>query len=266
MTWNELEKTFQSAMNGIFSQKKLLTAFAALSLSGLFFIFCKALSLTANSWMKLSLLFLPALLAPIFFLMFGSLLVQMYERKKECLALGRLASVAMKTTQLTFPPLLAYLCLWLLLGVFFLLKEIPFIGPLFNIIFAFGPFLFIVCSIVLCILNFALLFFMVPWISKVSMSHFYEIEFGRRIWASIKTRPFLSGALFLVAILPALSIGTILTLAAVLTDVSFSLDGAPFALALEWFFVMLPFSALLSPAIVFFFQFAAESHQHLRKI
>ncbi|MES2123025.1 MAG: hypothetical protein V4492_09700, partial [Chlamydiota bacterium] len=32
------------------------------------------------------------------------------------------------------------------------------------------------------------------------------------------------------------------------------------ALSLQWFFIMLPFSALLTPALIFFFNFAAESH------
>jgi hypothetical protein len=246
-----------------------LTAFAFVSLSGLFFIFCKALSLGANPWMKLSLFFLPILFSTVFFLISGVLLVRQHLQIGKEPAFRRLAAssvdIAIGTSYLSFPPILAYLCLWSLLGIFFLLKEIPFIGPFFNIIFAFGPFLLIVCSLLLCLLNFALLFFVAPIVAKISPKDFQGIEFGRRIWTMLKAKPFVSGALFIIGVLPALVVGSILTLAAVLTNVSFALAGPSFALALEWFFVMLPFSALLSPAIVFFFQFAAESHQTLRK-
>ncbi len=269
MNWIDLERSFVKAWEGVFSRKKIFTAFAALSLSGLFFIFCKAVAIDASSWMRLSLFFLPVLLSTVFLLIFGILLIRMQtqETKGFTLGLGRLFAgsmdIAIGTSYLSFPPILAYLCLWIFLGLFFLLKEIPFIGPFFNIIFAFGPFLLIVCSLLLCILNFCLLFFLAPAAAKLSIRDFRGIELSRRIWRSIKSKPFLSLALFIIGALPGLLIGAILSLAAVLTNISFALEGPAFALALEWFFVMLPFSALLSPAIVFFFQFAAETHQHL---
>ena len=266
MNWNDLERAFLNACEGLFSRKKTLVSFASLSLSGLFFVFCKGLSLGANPWLKQSLFFLPLFLSTVFFLISGVLLIR--QKGKE-MALGNLATssvdVAISTSYLSFPPILAYLCLWSLLGVFFLLKEIPFIGPFFNIIFAFGPFLLIVCSLLLCLLNFALLFFVAPIIAKVSFKEFQAIDFAGRLWAMLKAKPFVSGVLLLIGLLPALIIGSILTLAAVLTNTSFALTGPSFAIALEWFFVMIPFAALLSPAIVFFFQFAAESHQILRK-
>jgi hypothetical protein len=171
--------------------------------------------------------------------------------------------IAINTSYLSFPPLLAYLCVWIFLGLFFLLKEIPLIGPFFNVIFAFGPFLLIVCSLLLCLLNFCLLFFLAPAAAKLSVRDFRGIEFIQRIWKSVRSKPFLSLALFMLGILPGLFMGAVLSVAAMLTNVSFALEGSSFALALEWFFVMLPFCALLSPAVVFFFQFAAESHQSL---
>jgi hypothetical protein len=272
MTWNDLERSFLKAWESVFSRKKVFVAFIALSLSGLLFIFCKALAIEASSWMRLSLLFLPILLSSVFLLVFGTLLIRIYahENRGLTLGVGSLFSgsmdIAIGTSSLSFPPILAYLCLWICLGVFFLLKEIPFIGPFFNIIFAFGPFLLIVGSLLLCLFNVCLLFFMAPAVAKLSVREgFQGLEFSRRIWISFKARPFLSLALFFIGALPGLLIGAVLSLAAMLTNVSFSLDGPSFALALEWFFVMLPFSALLSPAIVFFFQFAAESHQHLHR-
>jgi hypothetical protein len=34
---------------------------------------------------------------------------------------------------------------------------------------------------------------------------------------------------------------------------------------LKWFFIMLPFTAFLTPAVIFFFNFAAESHVLMQK-
>jgi hypothetical protein len=148
------------------------------------------------------------------------------------------------------------------LGVFFLFKEIPLIGPFFNIVFVFGPFLLIFCSLLLCLANLCLLFFIAP---AAAFQSIRKLEFLRRIWTFLRAKPFLSLALLFIGALPGLLIGGVLSLAAVLTNVSFSLEGPSFALALEWFFVMLPFAALLSPAIVFFFQFAGETYPYLHR-
>jgi hypothetical protein len=37
-------------------------------------------------------------------------------------------------------------------------------------------------------------------------------------------------------------------------------------IVLQWFFIMLPFTALLSPAVVFFFNFATEAHVFLKRM
>jgi hypothetical protein len=55
-----------------------------------------------------------------------------------------------------------------------------------------------------------------------------------------------------------------LCLAAVLTGVNFLVGSRSLSVALEWFFIMLPFAAIVSPVVVFFFNFAAESYQLLQ--
>jgi hypothetical protein len=265
MVWSDLEKSFLKAWGTVFCKKKLLMTFVALSLCGFFFICCSVLSTTAGSWMKLSFLFLPILLSTVFLFVLGVLLIRIYayEAKGIELGLGKLFTgsldLAISTSYLSLPPILTYLCLWMFLGIFFLLKEIPWIGPFFNVIFAFGPFLLIFSALLLCLINFFLLFFLAPAAVGPSVRRF---ELARRVWISIKSKPFLHLSFLFIGVLPALCIGGTLSIAAMLTTSSFALEGPSFALALEWFFIMLPFTALLSPAIVFFFQFAAESHQH----
>ncbi len=157
-----------SAWSHAFAKKKLLMSFISLSLCGILIVFCKALSIHASSWIKLSLLFLPILLSSGFLLGLGVLLIRMHMHERKGLALDfrRLLTgsldVALSTSYLSLPPVLVYLVLWILLGVFFLLREIPFLGPFFNAIFASGPFLLIFCSLLLCLLNISLLFFLAP--------------------------------------------------------------------------------------------------------
>ena len=70
-------------------------------------------------------------------------------------------------------------------------------------------------------------------------------------------------ALFLIALVPIALVGGFLWMAADLTQVRFLIAEHSLGVALEWFFIMLPFAAFLSPPVIFFFQFAAESYKLL---
>lgn len=264
MTWNDLEKAFRQAWMPVFSKRKLLLSFISLSLCGLLMVFCRALARDASSWMNLSLLFLPILLSSGFLLTQGVLIIRMYTHEVRGLGLSmrRLFAgsldVAIGTSYLSFPPVFAYLGLWILLGLFFLLKEIPLIGPFFNVVFAFGPFLLIFSSLILCLVTFGLLFFIAPAVASHSIK-----RFDLRVLQAVQKRPFQAALLFFMGLLPALFMAGISTVAAVLTNASFA--PASSAIALEWFFVMLPFCALMTPPVIFFFHFASESYELLRR-
>lgn len=267
MDWNIFEKAFVNAWRGVLPNRKWFMTFVALSLCGILLVFCRALALEANAWIRLSLLFLPFFLSSSFLLIVGVLLIRIYVHEKKGLALstarlfGGSVGTAIGTSYFSFPSILAYMLLWIALGFFFLLKEIPYMGPFFNVIFAFGPFILILGSLILCLLNVGLLFFVAPAAAHQSIK---SMDFVVRIWKSICHRPFLSFFLFLIGLIPVLFIGGMLTMAALLTNLNFSLAAPSIALALEWFFVMLPFCALLSPAVIFFFHFAEESYQILQ--
>ena len=263
MDWNIFETACMRAWKGAFSKRKWVMTFIALSFCGVLVVFCRALALNASSWVRLSMLFLPFFLSSGFLLVLGVLLIRLYMQEKRGLApstarlLAGSVTTAVGTSYLSFPPVLAYLFLWIALGLFFLLREIPYLGPIFNVVFAFGPFLLIFGSLVLCLLNIGLLFFVAPAAAKESIR---SVDFVLRTWKTICQKPFLSLFLFFIGLLPILFVGGMLTLAALLTNVNFSLEAPTIARALEWFFVMLPFSLILSPAILFFFHFAAESY------
>lgn len=264
MHWQDLERSFLKAWSLAFSRGKLLLGFGALVVCGLFFVFCKAMALEATPWIRMSMVFLPILLSSGVMLTLGTLLIRLYSHEVRGLALpfGRLfagsLNVAMGTSYLSLPPIVAYLILWIGMGFFFLLKEIPFIGPFLNVILSFGPFFIIVCSLVLCAMAVGVLFFLAP---VTAHSTLRRIDW--KIWEPIKARPFRAIALFVIALSPVLLTGLLLSVAAAITTQSFATPAA--ALPFEWFFLMIPFCALLTPSVVFFFHFAQESNEYLCK-
>ncbi len=268
MIWADLEKSFVSAWALSFSRIKLSLCFVSLSLCGLLLVFCRALAFGAGSWVNLSLVFLPILLSLGFLLSTGVLLARMYVRDVRGLTVnlkklfGGSIEIALGTSYLSFPPVFAYLCLWFVLGLFILLKEIPFVGPFFSIVLAFGPFLLIFTSLLICLLCVGLLFFVVPAVAHQSIK---RMELWLEVWKTLKLRPFQSVFLFVIGALPVLAMGGLLTLAAMISTYSFSGNEPSIVLALEGFFVMLPFCALLTPPVIFFFHFASESYQLLRR-
>lgn len=266
MNWADIEKAFNRAMFSSFSRKKTILAFPVLFLCGIFIVFCRAVAFEASDWIAMSLLFLPILLCSGFLLTLGTLLIKIHyhESKQLTLDLRRLISgsldLILGTSYLSIPPVLVYLFLWILLGLFFLLKEIPFIGDFFSVVFSFAPFLLIASSLILCLFNLGLLFFVAP---AAALQPFKRVSFAKRILDSFKARLLSSLSLFLIALVPIGFIVTLLILAALLTNGTFLTAERSLTVALEWFFIMIPFCAILTPAVIFFFTFAAESYQIL---
>ena len=262
MNWSDVEKAFNRAIALSFSRKKLLLTFLVLILCGIFIVFCRAIAYDASDWIALSLAFLPVFLSSGILLALGSLLARIHyhEAKSLSLSFRRLISGSMDlvigTSYLSVPPVLIYLLLWIVLGMFFLLKEIPGIGDFFSVVFSFGPFLLIFGSLLLCLFNLGLLFFVAP---AAALQSIKRVSLAKRVLEPLKERAFSAIALFFVALVPILLVAGLLSIAAILTNVSFSISEKSLSVAIEWFFIMVPFAAVLTPAVVFFFNFAAES-------
>ena len=160
-------------------------------------------------------------------------------------------------------PILAYLLLWTVLGIFFLLKEVPIFGDFFSVVLSFGPFLLIFGSLLLCLSNLGLLFFVAPMAAFQSLKN---SSLKTRVQEILVKKLLTALILLTVALIPTLIVGSLLSLAAIMTHESFLVSKRSLTVALEWFFIMLPFCAILSPAVVFFFNFAAESYQLLQGI
>ena len=77
--------------------------------------------------------------------------------------------------------------------------------------------------------------------------------------------PFANLILLLIALLPLGLIILLLIVSAVLTD-SLCVDCEnSLQTVLTWFFIMIPFTAFLTPGVIFFFNFAAEAHALMQK-
>jgi hypothetical protein len=266
MQWSDLERSFSRAVLFSFSKKKLLLAFPVLVLCGIFTVFCRAIAIGAGNWISMSLAFLPILLSSGVLLALGVLLIRiyLYEVKNIELSFDQFIKgsldLMMGTSYLSVPPILIYLLLWILLGFFFLLGEIPGIGDFFSVVFAFGPFLLILGSLLLCLLNLALLFFVTPAAALRPLS---KNSLGKKVLLSFQGKMLSSIALFLIALVPIIFVSALLSLSAILTNLQLGSERS-LAVVMEWFFIMLPFCALLTPSIVFFFNFAAESYHLLQ--
>jgi len=262
MTWIDLERAFHRALLSSFSWGKALLVFPALALCGVLIVFCRALRFGASEWMGLSLIFLPILLSFVLLLSVGVLVIRVYQYEQKSLKVnfkkllwGSLDAV-LGTAYLSIPPVLIYLLLWMVLGVFFLMKEIPGLGMVVNTVFVFAPFLLILSTILLCLLSAMLLFFVAPLAAKFSVK---RLELARVVLSFFKQRLLLRCLLFVVAVVPGVFFSCLLAIAASLTNLGFSHGEQSWTLALEWFFMMIPFAALLTPAVIFFFQFAFEA-------
>lgn len=266
MFWTEIEKAFSRAILLSFSRRKILLTFPVLLLCGLLVVFCRAIAVESGNWIAMSLAFMPILLSSGILLALGVLLVRIHyhEVKQLTVSFQRLITgsldLVIGTSFLSIPPILAYLFLWILLGLFFFLKEIPGVGDFFSVVFSFGPFLLIFGSLLLCLFTLALLFFVAP---AAALQPFKRISLAKRVFSVLQGRILSCVALFIIALIPIALVAGLLSLSALLTNGSFLISERSLSVALEWFFIMIPFSAILTPAVIFFFNFAAESHQLL---
>lgn len=268
MNLKDVQLIFNRAVSLTFVKKKLLLAFIVLALCGLLVVFFRGLAINAGQWVTMSLTFLPFFLCAGLLLSTGIVLTRIYhdEIKRKPTSYKEILSksfeVIVGASYFSIPIILSYLLLWMVLGIFVLLKQIPGIGEFFGVILVFGPFLLNLVTLVLCVLNMAMLFFVTP---VVALKGLNRIRVTQILVKRLKNDMFSNIFLALVATFPLIVFIVLLSLAAFLTGtVCYGCEN-PLHNVLQWFFIMIPFTALLSPAVVFFFNFAAESHVLMQK-
>jgi len=268
MKFSDLSLTFNRALLLSLDRKKWLITFAVLAVFGLFAVFCRALAEHANHWVAMSLTFLPIFFSFGVLIALGVILIRGYhnEIKKKEVDYYKILSQSWETmlgaAYFTIPVILLYLILWMLLGMFLLLSTLPSIGEFFAVILIFAPFLINLATLLLCTLVLGTLFFITPVIAFKGFSHSLVSQIlSKRFQEDIFSHIFL----FLIGVLPCIFYVGFLFLAAVMTgNICLSCKDL-LQTVLQWFFMMIPFAFLLAPAVVFFFNFAAEAHVLMQK-
>ena len=207
--------------------------------------------------------FLPFFLCSGILLSTGILLIRVYhdEIKNKEVPISEVFAKSWETvigaSYFAIPIILGYLLLWMLLGLFFVLKEIPGIGSFFSIIFAFGPFLLNLGSLILCLLCIGILYILTPIIAFRGLN---RIKVSQLAVYRLKSDIFSNLILAFIALFPLIFCLVILTAAAIMTGAICYNCEFTWHTPLQWFVMMIPFTALLTPATVFFFSMAAEAH------
>ncbi len=268
MTWKEVETIFNRALSLTFSRRKLFFTVPVLIFCGIISVIFRALGAKSNDWLSISMTFMPLFFCSAVLLAAGIILTRIYHHEVKGLSLSYRKTFAaskelmVEVAYLAVPVILVYLALWTLLGVFYLFKELPVIGDTLGVVLSFGPFLLLSGTFILSFLSLALLFFVTP---SVSLNSSVDVEVLRRVLKRFRFNPFTNLALMFLSLIPCLFGAGLMSIAAIMTGKNYVGAENPIAVSLEWFFIMIPFSALLSPAVIFFFNFAAESHVLLAK-
>ncbi len=268
MTFQELEETFNRALRLTFSKRKLLFIFPVLLVCGVLIVFCRAISYNANPWVVMSLSFLPVFLCTGILLAAGVLLIRMYYHEVKGLSfrfrklLSHSLQLLIGVSHLSLPLILTYLFLWTLMGVFHLLKVIPGVGEVFGVLLSFGPFLLVFASLMLSLISIIMLFFVTPHVALKTGVHMHIAE---EIMERMRVSPFSNILLLTIGLTPLLCGVFFLVLAAIMTGAHYLQATAALGVALGWFFIMVPFTMILAPFVVFFFNFATESFGLLQR-
>jgi len=265
---HELENIFNRSLKFSLRRKKLLFVFPVLVLCGILIVLSHTIAVEANYWVGVSLIFFPTYICTGILMATGIPLVRAYhdEVKGRPFRFRQTIRQSWKLmvgiSSFAVPIVLAYLVLWIVLGIFYLLKNIPSVGSALGVMLSFGPFLLILGSLVLSVIGLGLLFFLTPQVALRSSSGWGLAE---ELYHRLQANPFKHLALLVLGILPLLVLVGFLALAAALTGMTYFVTERTFAIAMQWTCIMIPFAALLSPAVVFFFNFAAESFVLLQK-
>lgn len=253
MTLFEISKMFNRAFVGALEKKKFLFLFSMLMLAGIFVLFFKGLALFAGGWWKNSLDFFPLFIALGFVLAAEVVLVRLYVSEGSLRkAIFQSWDLMFRISYLALPLLLLYLLFWILSGIFLLLKGLPLVGTFLSVIFSFAPFLFNLGTILLVVIALFLCFYVCPNLVLK------QGKKNRALLAGLKAEPFYVLLFFLIDLIPVWLVFKVLSFAATLTFSIEALEVGSLERVMQSFFIMLPFLAILTPVINFFFNFAVE--------
>ncbi|QZA59005.1 hypothetical protein [Candidatus Rhabdochlamydia porcellionis] len=239
--------------------KKLLFVFVVLWCCGFGLLLCRSMGLQTQDWLMLNWNFLPFFAIGILGLSLGVLLIRLYHDEikegkinyRKTFSLSK--RVMVEIAYLGMPLIIGYLILWTILGLFYLIKALPKIGWALGVFLSFGPFLLFLSMIFLIVLFLILFFFLTP---IVALRQCLPKEWIKYMLNRISHSLLTNFVLFIISAIPVGCILGLLMISLNMTHAFYFSSANPLDLVL----IMLPIAVLLAPGVIFFFQFAAESH------
>lgn len=269
MIFKDFDKCFTRAFLFSFHKRKLFFAYPFILLIGIIFIFFRSLVLKSGSWATLSFVFLPIFISFAILFVLGIFLARMYihdVKNLKCSYMEILKNSVDKISQTFYISILSivsFVVLWIIFGFLSAIKDIPHIGSFIGVFLSIIAYILILFFLVLIILNLLFLFFLTPFISlkpKLKFKGFFEVL------KNLKNRIFMNFFLFLIAIVSFLIPSAFLYISALLTKNYFAIRLDSIYLGMESFFIMIPFTILITPFVIFFFNFSVESFNILHKL
>lgn len=268
MDFAEIQTMCQRAGAHTLGKTKLLVTSAGIILCGLMVVFSESLGLLTGAWVGFSLTFLPLFLSCGLLMGLGVMLIRQYhdEIKENDIGFKKLFMrswhAAISSAYVFMPIVLLFLSVWASLGLFYLVREIPMLGEFFASLLSAGPFLLHLAALILALFSIYLLFVVTPNFALKSFSEATVMIEDRKRYLS---HFFIRVVLLLVGLFPLLLSALLLTVAAHMTTHGFTASANHLQLIVQWLMIMLPYAILLAPAMVFFFNMAAEAHVYVNK-
>ncbi|MDF2578176.1 MAG: Conserved putative rane protein [Chlamydiales bacterium] len=263
MNLQKLVFIFNRALKNCFNKEKYFLTCACLLVCGTIVAFCRGFAIAAGPWAEVGLSFLPFFICGCIWAPIGILLIRLYHdsvKNKETTitdTLIRSWQVMLNSSYLFLPLIIIHCMLWIILGLFFFIKSIPFIGEGISILLASGPFILILLMIVLSLVPLLALFFVVPVLALKEKEIPKVLEL---VWSRVIKDPSTQFFLFFIGCTPLLLIVLLLLITSLVSGATYLTSEGVLSVTFQWFCSMFPFVVLLAPTIIFFFNFAAESH------
>ncbi len=269
MDFSEIQSMCQRAGLHSLSKTKLAVTSAGIVLCGLMVVFFQSLAILSGAWIAFSLNFIPLFLAGGLLMGLGVMLIRSYHDEIKETNVGftklfmRSWHAALSSAYVFMPIILLFLAVWAMLGVFYLVNEIPLLGDFFASLLSTGPFLLHLAALLLCVFSIYMLFVVTP---NFALKPFVEATVMTEESRMYLSHFFLRVTLLLVGLVPLVLSAIILSVAASMTTNSFMVSSNHIQMVVQSLMIMLPYAVLLSPSVVFFFNMAAETHVCVHKV
>lgn len=264
----DLAGMFNRSWEYAFRIRKFLFMFLALVTVGLIFLFFQAIAPYSTPWLEFAFRFAPFFISAALLMVVGTFLIKSYIQEKEegpSLMTGETLKSSFFTSS---QPILmasysalallgAFIGFWILLGLFILLKSIPYIGVFFGVILAFVPFLLNLAILLLLVAVLGSLFFFTPVLAV--KAHIERKDLLQRLRADLFTHI----VTLAIAFVPVWVFWLFVRKAAQLTFEVYSAGDNQVVIILQAFFMLIPFAAAMAFPLIYFFNFALESFQLL---